>query len=70
MFQLIGSGLDLVEGLAYDWITGNIYWVDSRLNALEVARRDGSQRIILLNKNISQPRGLSLDPMNGLVDSK
>ncbi|KAK8402469.1 hypothetical protein O3P69_000706 [Scylla paramamosain] len=62
---LIGSGLDLVEGLAYDWITGNIYWVDSRLNALEVARRDGSQRIILLNKNISQPRGLSLDPLNG-----
>lgn len=63
VFQLVGSGLDLVEGLAYDWITGNLYWVDSRLNALEVSRRDGSQRIILLNKNISQPRGLSLDPL-------
>ncbi|KAG0730038.1 Low-density lipoprotein receptor-related protein [Chionoecetes opilio] len=62
---LVGSGLDLVEGLAYDWITGNLYWVDSRLNALEVARRDGSQRIILLNKNISQPRGLCLDPLDG-----
>lgn len=69
-FQLVGSGLDLVEGLAYDWITGNLYWVDSRLNALEVSRRDGSQRIILLNKNISQPRGLSLDPMEGLVWEK
>lgn len=62
---LVGSGLDLVEGLSYDWITGNIYWVDSRLNTLEVSRRNGSGRMILLNKNISQPRGLALDPTEG-----
>ncbi|KAK4320926.1 hypothetical protein Pmani_008243 [Petrolisthes manimaculis] len=62
---LVGSGLDLVEGLAYDWITGNLYWVDSRLNAMEVSRRDGSGRMVLLNKNISQPRGLSIDPFEG-----
>ncbi|XP_064102114.1 low-density lipoprotein receptor-related protein 2-like [Macrobrachium nipponense] len=62
---LIGNGLDLVEGLAYDWITGNIYWVDSRLKALEVAKRDGSGRMILINKNISQPRGLAVDPLRG-----
>nr|XP_045622888.1 low-density lipoprotein receptor-related protein 2-like isoform X5 [Procambarus clarkii] len=62
---IIGSGLDLVEGLAYDWITGNIYWVDSRLNALEASRRDGTHRMILLNKNISQPRGLCIDPLEG-----
>ncbi|KAK4305880.1 hypothetical protein Pmani_022265 [Petrolisthes manimaculis] len=40
--RLVGSGLDLVEGLAYDWITDNLYWVDSGLNAMEVSRRDGS----------------------------
>ncbi|KAK4321150.1 hypothetical protein Pmani_008025 [Petrolisthes manimaculis] len=62
---LVGSGLDLVEGLAYDWITGNLYWVDSRLNAMEVSRRDGSGRMVLLNNNISQPRGLSIDPFKG-----
>ncbi|KAK4328455.1 hypothetical protein Pmani_001131 [Petrolisthes manimaculis] len=62
---LDGSGLDLVEGLAYDWITGNLYWVASRLNAMEVSRRDGSGCMVLLNKNISQPRGLSIDPFKG-----
>ncbi|KAK4314298.1 hypothetical protein Pmani_014449 [Petrolisthes manimaculis] len=62
---LVGSGLDLVEGLAYDWITGNLYWVDSRLNAMEVSRRDDSGCMVLLNKNISQPRGLSIDPFEG-----
>ncbi|CAL4174127.1 unnamed protein product, partial [Meganyctiphanes norvegica] len=62
---IIGSGLDLVEGLAYDWITGNIYWVDSRLYTIEVSRRDGSNRMILLNKNITQPRGLAIDPTEG-----
>ncbi|KAK4327647.1 hypothetical protein Pmani_001893 [Petrolisthes manimaculis] len=62
---LVGSGLDLVEGLAYDWITGNLYWVNSRLNAMEVSRRDGSGCMVLLNNNISQPRGLSIDPFKG-----
>ena len=28
---VVGSGVDLVEGLAYDWVTGNLYWLDSRL---------------------------------------
>ncbi|KAK4326736.1 hypothetical protein Pmani_002754 [Petrolisthes manimaculis] len=63
--KLVGSGLDLVEGLAYDWITGNLYWVDSGLIAMEVSRRDGSGCMVLLNKNISQPRGLSIDPFEG-----
>ncbi|KAK4326779.1 hypothetical protein Pmani_002796 [Petrolisthes manimaculis] len=62
---LVGSGLGLVEGLAYDWITGNLYWVDSGLIAMEVSRRDGSGCMVLLNKNISQPRGLSIDPFEG-----
>ncbi|KAK4321707.1 hypothetical protein Pmani_007504 [Petrolisthes manimaculis] len=64
---LVGSGLDLVEGLAYDWITGNLYWVNSRLNTMEVSRRDGSGRMVLLNNNISQPRGLSIDPFKGYM---
>ncbi|KAK4305211.1 hypothetical protein Pmani_022890 [Petrolisthes manimaculis] len=43
---MVESGLDLVEGLAYDWITDNLYWVDSGLNAMEVSRRDGSGRTV------------------------
>lgn len=59
---IISTGLDLVEGLAYDWVGGNIYWLDSKLNTIEVAREDGSSRTALLSGNITQPRGMCLDP--------
>ena len=60
---LISSGLSLVEGLAFDWIGRNLYWLDSKLNTIEVSRENGDHRMILVNENITQPRGLSLDPM-------
>lgn len=63
--DVIVSGLDLVEGLAYDWIGGNIYWLDSRLNTIEVARENGSNRLVLIKENITQPRGMMLDPSPG-----
>ncbi|KAJ0178036.1 hypothetical protein K1T71_005859 [Dendrolimus kikuchii] len=59
---LISTGLDLVEGLAYDWVGGNIYWLDSKLNTIEVAKEDGSSRTALISANITQPRGMCLDP--------
>ncbi|KAJ8943773.1 hypothetical protein NQ318_011985, partial [Aromia moschata] len=48
--EIISNGLDLVEGLAYDWI---------------VAKEDGSNRIVLVKENITQPRGMCLDPSPG-----
>ena len=59
---VIGSGLDLVEGLAVDWVANNLYWVDSRLKTIEVSTINGKNHIILLSQNISQPRGICLDP--------
>ncbi|RWS16465.1 low-density lipoprotein receptor-related protein 2-like protein [Dinothrombium tinctorium] len=59
---IIGSGLDLVEGLGVDWVARNLYWVDSKLKTIEVATLEGKNRIVLITQNISQPRGLSLDP--------
>ncbi|KAJ8966731.1 hypothetical protein NQ317_010603 [Molorchus minor] len=63
--DIISTGLDLVEGLAYDWIGKNIYWLDSKLNTIEVAKEDGSNRIVLVRENITQPRGMCLDPSPG-----
>ena len=40
----------------------NLYWLDSKLNTIEVSTVNGSNRMILVNQNISQPRGLALDP--------
>lgn len=63
--DIISTGLDLVEGLAYDWIGGNIYWLDSKLNTIEVAKESGLNRIVLVKENITQPRGMCLDPKPG-----
>lgn len=60
---IIGSGLDLVEGLALDWIGLNLYWVDSRLKTIEVSTNNGDNRVVLINlERTSQPRGLAIDP--------
>ena len=59
---IISSGADLIEGLALDWIANNLYWVDSRLNTIEVARENGSNRMVLISKDVEQPRGIALDP--------
>ncbi|KAF5276464.1 hypothetical protein FQA39_LY06533 [Lamprigera yunnana] len=63
--EVVSTGLDLVEGLAYDWVGGNIYWLDSKLNTIEVAKENGSNRIVLVKENITQPRGMCLDPSPG-----
>lgn len=60
--DVISTGLDLVEGLAYDWIGQNLYWLDSKLNTIEVAQETGMNRMVLVKENITQPRGMCLDP--------
>lgn len=61
--KLINSGLDVTEGIAIDWIARNVYWVDSSLNTIEVASLTSpNHRTVLINANVSQPRGLAVDP--------
>lgn len=60
--EIITTGLDLVEGLAYDWIGRNLYWLDSKLNTIEVCNENGSNRLVMVRENITQPRGMCLDP--------
>ncbi|XP_022692321.1 low-density lipoprotein receptor-related protein 2-like isoform X2 [Varroa jacobsoni] len=62
---VISSGLDLIEGLSVDWVANNLYWVDSKLKTIEVSNLEGKNHIVLINNNISQPRGLSIDPRQG-----
>lgn len=52
------------ETIAVDWVGRNLYWTDSVLENIEVSTLDGRYRKVLLNKNITSPRGLVLDPRN------
>lgn len=44
-----------------------VYWVDRVKDVMEVAELDGSLRKTLLHEGLFQPRGLVVDPREGLV---
>lgn len=39
-----------------------MYWLDSKLNTIEVCSETGENRLVLVRENITQPRGMCLDP--------
>uniref|UniRef100_A0A6Q2Z7L4 EGF-like domain-containing protein n=1 Tax=Esox lucius TaxID=8010 RepID=A0A6Q2Z7L4_ESOLU len=64
---VIQYGLATPEGLAVDWIAGNIYWVESNLDQIEVAKLDGTMRTTLLAGDVEHPRAIALDPREGVL---
>lgn len=63
--QIFDSGVTVTESIAVDWVGRNLYWTDYILETIEVAKLDGSHRAVLLSENVTNPRGLVLDPRNG-----
>ena len=43
------------EGIAVDWITKHIYWVDSSVDHIEVSNFNGTERRTVISKDISKP---------------
>lgn len=64
---VVQQGLSTAEGLAVDWLGGNLYWVESSLHQIEVARLDGRHRRTLLAGDMDSPRALAVDPNEGLL---
>lgn len=63
---LLNERIDNCEGLAVDWLSGNIYWSDEGLLAISVARiADPSQRKVLVHGQMHHPRAIVLDPRAG-----
>lgn len=56
-----------LDGLAVDWVAGNIYWSVSRRNIIEVARLNGSHPHVVLWSNVQAPRALAVDPGAGYL---
>ena len=59
------SGLETPKGVAVDWTTGNVYFVDSTSGGIEVISEDGSYRKLLVQIDGGKPIGLAVYPQQG-----
>ncbi|XP_050433383.1 low-density lipoprotein receptor-related protein 1 isoform X2 [Adelges cooleyi] len=64
---VVQNGLTTAEGLAVDWVAGNLYWVESNLDQIEVAKLNGSFRRSLIAGDMVSPRAIALDPRFGYL---
>ncbi|TNN88761.1 Low-density lipoprotein receptor-related protein 1B [Liparis tanakae] len=64
---VVQHGLATPEGLAVDWITGKLYWIDSNLDQIEVAKLNGDMRTTLIAGGMEHPRAIALDPGQGIL---
>jgi len=57
---IVNTLLEWPNGLALDSENSNIYWCDAKLDKIEMAGIDGSNRRIVNDKNLPHPFGFSL----------
>lgn len=65
MTQCFPLDLGSPEGIALDHLGRSIFWTDSQLDRIEVAKMDGSQRRVLFDTGLVNPRGIAADPVGG-----
>lgn len=59
--------LDSPEGIAIDHLGRTMFWTDSVKDRIEVASLDGSQRRVIVDSDLVNPRAIIADPPNGFV---
>ena len=65
---LIEDDLEKPSGIAVDWLGGNMYWTDTRVNrpsVICVSKLDGSFKKVLINEGLKEPRALVVHPESG-----
>ena len=63
--NVLASQNEGVEGLALDWISGNLYYIDSRKATLNVINTGAPRIRRTLLKNLARPRAIAVHPNKG-----
>ncbi|CAL8335883.1 unnamed protein product [Lota lota] len=61
------TSLSNPDGLAVDWVAGNLYWCDKGRDTIEVSKLNGAYRTVLLNTGLREPRALAVDVRYGYL---
>lgn len=64
------TGLSNPDGLAVDWVGGNLYWCDKGRDTIEVSKLNGAYRTVLVSSGLREPRALVVDVQNGYVSKE
>ncbi|KAL6422754.1 hypothetical protein ACFW04_010753 [Cataglyphis niger] len=69
---LVENDLSSIEGMAFDWVSKVLYFVDGVKMRIQIVRTDistmGRMRRTILGPNVLQkPRGIAVHPMNGYI---
>lgn len=69
---LVSNELASVEGMALDWISHTLYFVDGLRAKIELIRTDVNhsgrmRKTILDNQKLKKPRGIAVDPVHGYL---
>lgn len=68
--NLLASQNEGVEGLALDWVSKNLYYLDSRKGTLHVLRTEQPDYRKVLMTGLRRPRGIVVHPNRGFVCMK
>lgn len=59
------TSLSNPDGVAIDWVGGNLYWCDKGRDTIEVSKLNGAYRTVLVNTGLKEPRAIAVDIRNG-----
>jgi len=60
---LVESEINTPDGLAVDWVHGNLYWTDTGKNSIEVlSLANPAWRTRLISEDLDEPRAIVVDP--------
>ncbi|CAL1296721.1 unnamed protein product [Larinioides sclopetarius] len=67
VLSVVTNGLLTAEDMAVDYVAKNLYLTDSYLKQVLVCKMDGSMCLTLHKTGADKPRGIALDPSEGLL---